>query len=58
MRVGDLVELQSRIHHTSGVYSPGIFGIIAMIDKHVHVIFGGKLVGCHRRELGVICEIK
>ena len=56
MKVGDLVELRSKIHHASGVYRSGTIGMIVMIDKHIQVIFGDEVVGCHWRELGVVDE--
>jgi len=56
MKAGDLVELQSKIHHVSGVYKPGEVGIVIVIDdrvahERVEVMFGNEAVGCHRREL-------
>jgi hypothetical protein len=61
MKVGDLVELRTQIHHVSGVYGPGAIGMIVMIDDRVahdrvEVMLENEAVGCHRRELEVINE--
>ena len=67
MKIGDLVELQSGIQHTSGFLKPGALGIVIEIEKSqmifenqplatAQVIFGNEKVGCHRRELEIINE--
>ena len=67
MKVGDLVQLQSGVQHTSGFLKPGIHGIVIAIHEPqmifenqplatAQVMFGNETVGCHRRELEVVSE--
>jgi len=65
MKVGDLVRLQKKIHHESGVYKPGITGIVVALRHPVPcdptsiitVCWSANICfGCHQEELEVISE--
>ena len=61
---GDLVKLRAQIHHTSGLYMPGLVGIIVGIkqpsirdSRLIAVVrFGDNDVTCYGQELEVISE--
>jgi len=61
---GDLVKLRAEIHHTSGLYMPGLVGIIVGIkqpsirdSRLIAVVrFGDNDVTCYGHELEIISE--
>jgi hypothetical protein len=62
MSRGDLVKLKAQIHHTSGLYLPGLVGIIVGIkqpsirdSRLIAVVrFGDNDVTCYGQELEVL----
>ena len=64
MKRGDLVELCSKVYHTTGIYQPGIWGIVVTTEKPRAPVPGSYLVNfigrcimaCHEEELELINE--
>ena len=64
MKKGDLVKLKNVIHHVSGIYKPGLIGVILKVKDPsprdpsavIEVLLGAGVVSCHWQELEVISE--
>ena len=64
MKIGDLVKLKSEIHHTTGIYRPGLIGVVigvrypAVGDPRafISVNFKDNEVSCHWHEVEILSE--
>jgi len=63
MQRGDLVELCSKVCHATGIYQPGIWGIILVTGERTPVpgtylvnFIGRCIMACHEEELELISE--
>ncbi len=64
MKKGDLVKVKSVINHVSGIYKPGLIGVVLKVKGPsprdptavIEVHFGENVISCYWQELEVISE--
>ena len=64
MKKGDLVKLKNVIHHVSGIYKPGLIGVVLKVkgpsprdpSAVIEVHLGENVIACYWHELELLNE--